>query len=341
MRTAIRALIAFALTTFGVDARKVAQLELAAAAFREAAETGLAFGALYVATFARLGYVDVLHRVGDLLGARNELLEVVAELHESVTIRILIAQFGIALSVALRDDSLFRRCYAPDVLEAAFSTNEPAQYAELAAALAEHHLACGEDGAAVAVLERMLASLPDGWDDGEVLLPVAVCCAQAQVERTRRRFRAARTNAPNAFGDAFRELFDAYAAARFGSREEKVRHAKEAAALLQHLGMPLLEAEAWELAEQPARSVALCEQIGALALPRRLGTQPRRRAAAAHLTAREREVVELALCSMSNSAIADELSLSERTVEAHLAAAYRKVGVRSRGELLSVLSRRP
>jgi DNA-binding CsgD family transcriptional regulator len=332
-------LIAHALTTYGVGARKIGQLGLALASCSEAVEAGLPYGALYIVTFARLVHLNVLYLMGDLAGSRSELLGVLSELHESVTIRILIAQFGIALSIVLRDEELFRRCYSPDVLEAAFSTNEPIQYAPLAATLAEYHLSAGAEEAAVSLMERMLAALPDAWDDCEALLPVAVCSSQAHIEQARARLDGARSQMRNPFVEASRELFEAYAAARFGSRETKVRHAKAAAVLLQRLGMPLLEAEAYELAEEPPRAVALCETIGALRLPRRLGPRPSRRTAATQLTAREREVVELALENLSNSAIADELSLSERTVEAHLAAAYRKLGVRSRGELIGVLRR--
>jgi DNA-binding CsgD family transcriptional regulator len=332
-------LTAFALTSYGVDALKLARFDLARAAFREAAEAGSAYGPLYGVTFARLGLANVLYLTGELRAAHAEMLDVLADVHESATIRILVAQFGVALATALRDESLFARCYAPEVLEAAFATNEPIQYAQLAATVAEHHLANGDDAAAVALLERMLAALPEGASDCAVLPPVAVCCAQPEVERARARFEQPAGAAPNPFVDAYRELYDAYAAARFGTRDAKVHHAKRAAALLHRLGMPLFEAEAYELAEESARAVALCETLGALRLPRRLGPRSPRRASATQLTAREREVVDVALRGMSNSAIADELSLSERTVEAHLAAAYRKLGVRSRGELVSVLGR--
>jgi DNA-binding CsgD family transcriptional regulator len=111
--------------------------------------------------------------------------------------------------------------------------------------------------------------------------------------------------------------------------------------MLRRMGMPLLEAEAYELAEQHGRAVALCETIGALQFARRLESPSRRRATATQLTVREREVVERVLRGMSNSTAADDLSLSERTVEAHLASAYRKLGIRSRGELSSALSRAP
>jgi DNA-binding CsgD family transcriptional regulator/tetratricopeptide (TPR) repeat protein len=334
-------LVAFALTSYGVDARRLGRFDLASASFREAAEAAGDYGPLYGVTFARLGHANVLYLTGELRAAHGEMLEVLADVHESTTIRMLLAQFGVALAIVLRDETLAARCYSPDLLETAFSTNEPTQYASFAATIAEQMLANGDEAAAAALLERMLASLPDGWSDCEALLPVALCCSQAVVERARARFDDARDTAINPFAHAYRELFDAYAAARFGTHDEKLRHAKAAAALLHKLGMPLHEAEAYELAEEPARAVALCEKAGAARLPRRLGPRSQRRSTATQLTAREREVVDVALRGMSNSAIADELSLSERTVEAHLAAAYRKLGVRSRGELISVLGRGP
>jgi DNA-binding CsgD family transcriptional regulator/tetratricopeptide (TPR) repeat protein len=332
-------LIAFVLSSYGVSTRKVGRFADAAAAFHDAAEAGRSYGPLYNVTFARLGYANVLYLTGRLSDARTEMLDILADKHESATIRILLAQFGVALAVALRDDTLAARCSSADLLEAAFSMNEAALYAPLAATIAEQHLANGEDEAAVSLLQRMLASLPDGWGDCEALLPVAVCCPQSDVDHARARLDAALADRGNPFVAAYRALFDAYSAARFGSRDEKLRDAKAAAVLLRQLGMPLHEAEAYDLAEEPARTVALCERIGALRLPRRLGPRPQRRSGTTQLTAREREVVDLALLGMSNSAIAGDLSLSERTVEAHIAAAYRKLGVRTRSELINVLGR--
>ena len=329
-------LLAFTLTSYAVGARKLGRFGVALASFQEAATAEQAFGPTYLTTFSRLVAANVMYLTGELRAARAEMLDILSDVHESTTIRILIAQFGVALAVVLRDEPLAERCYAPELLDAAFATNEPIQYGPVAAVIAEYHLAQGDDTAAVALLERILATLPDHWSDCEVLLPMAVCCSEAGVLRARARLDEAAA-AHNPFVDACRELFEAYAAARFGSREDKLRHAKTAATLLRQLGMPLLEAEAYELAEQPARTVALCETIGALRLPRRLGPRPKRRAGATQLTTREREIVDVALRGLPNSAIADELSLSERTVEAHLAAAYRKLGVRSRGELISVM----
>jgi ATP/maltotriose-dependent transcriptional regulator MalT len=51
------------------------------------------------------------------------------------------------------------------------------------------------------------------------------------------------------------------------------------------------------------------------------------------LTAREREVAELAADGRTNREIAEQLVLSDRTIEAHLRNVYAKLGVRSRVEL--------
>jgi DNA-binding CsgD family transcriptional regulator len=53
-------------------------------------------------------------------------------------------------------------------------------------------------------------------------------------------------------------------------------------------------------------------------------------AAAALLSAREREIAMLAIQGRSNMEIARELSITHKTVEKHLGSAYQKLGVSSR-----------
>src|SRR5664279_2726031 len=59
------------------------------------------------------------------------------------------------------------------------------------------------------------------------------------------------------------------------------------------------------------------------------------------LTRREAEIAQLAAQSMRDKDIADELVLSVRTVESHLATAYRKLGIASRRELVEALGNQP
>jgi DNA-binding NarL/FixJ family response regulator len=59
------------------------------------------------------------------------------------------------------------------------------------------------------------------------------------------------------------------------------------------------------------------------------------------LTPSERRVVELASAGATNRGIAQQLFVSEKTVETHLSHAYDKLGVRERrrlGELLAATS---
>lgn len=70
----------------------------------------------------------------------------------------------------------------------------------------------------------------------------------------------------------------------------------------------------------------------------RIGGRP---ASRWELTASERSVAALAATGHSNREIADRLVLSVRTVESHLGSAYRKLGVRSRGQLVGALDRSP
>ena len=56
------------------------------------------------------------------------------------------------------------------------------------------------------------------------------------------------------------------------------------------------------------------------------------------LTPSERRIVELAAVGQSNPRIAQALFVTVKTVESHLANAYRKLGVTSRRELPTVLA---
>lgn len=58
------------------------------------------------------------------------------------------------------------------------------------------------------------------------------------------------------------------------------------------------------------------------------------------LTPRELEVVALVVGGLSNAEIADALGISRRTAQAHVAAAARKLGVRTRTQLAVAALRR-
>jgi DNA-binding CsgD family transcriptional regulator len=95
------------------------------------------------------------------------------------------------------------------------------------------------------------------------------------------------------------------------------------------------------------RSLDIAVRCGADALARRArqelvaaGARPRRTriSGAGSLTPRERQVAELAAEGQSNRAIADRLIVSQKTIEWHLANAYRKLEIRSRAALTRSLT---
>jgi DNA-binding CsgD family transcriptional regulator len=142
-------------------------------------------------------------------------------------------------------------------------------------------------------------------------------------------------------------------AARITLAEESVETLRAAGAPLE-LGRALtdlggiLAATDRRAAREPLReALELLGETGAEHLRRRAhrelvaaGGRPRREASAgpASLTPQERRVATLAATGAGNREIAAELVLAVRTIESHLAGAYRKLGVSSRSQLRDALA---
>jgi DNA-binding CsgD family transcriptional regulator/tetratricopeptide (TPR) repeat protein/energy-coupling factor transporter ATP-binding protein EcfA2 len=210
---------------------------------------------------------------------------------------------------------------------------------ECAAGFAELLVRRGRERDAEALLHL---ALPDcEMIRGEVPTLLAVAKYGAAADRRRARtylVRGAETG-PDLVESPALALFDAYDARRAGRHEDVVGFAREAAAGFARLRFPLLEAEALETAGDIEAAAACYARCGATYHERRLasGGTPRGTAGTVTATAqsdglsrREREVVNLAADGLSNLEIARRLSVSHKTVEKHLSAAFRKLEVGSR-----------
>jgi DNA-binding CsgD family transcriptional regulator/tetratricopeptide (TPR) repeat protein len=151
---------------------------------------------------------------------------------------------------------------------------------------------------------------------------------------------AARPGARPAQG--FLAMIDARESLRRRRRDESLAHAEAAAGAFRDAGWTLHEAYALELAGRVAEAIALFRRMGATAEVGRIthvgDLDGSRRRGASTLTGREREIAGLVVAGHPTRTIADRLVISERTVETHIAAIYRKLGVTSRRGLETLLS---
>lgn len=143
----------------------------------------------------------------------------------------------------------------------------------------------------------------------------------------------------NALASAMRDLFDARRTLRAGDGVAARTLAARAADRLRQLGARVEAALASEVAGERAQAEEAWRAMGASEALRRLqgrGTVADG-GATSSLTPREAQVAALAARGYANPDIAVELGMGRRTVETHLATAYRKLGVKSRAELSAVL----
>jgi len=116
-----------------------------------------------------------------------------------------------------------------------------------------------------------------------------------------------------------------------GSRYELARTHLVVAALHRRRRMRANARVSLDLAERLFRGVgATAWAEHAVQQRERLGLRP---GSASSLTGSERRVAELAASGLTNGAVAARLAISTKTVEAHLASAYRKLGIQSRAQL--------
>jgi ATP/maltotriose-dependent transcriptional regulator MalT len=165
-------------------------------------------------------------------------------------------------------------------------------------------------------------------------------CGTPELRAAARGLLAAAAERPGAVAArGFLALADAREALRKRRRDDAVARAGVAVEAFREAGWRTEEAFALEVAGRTAEAVALFRTIGAIGEVRRLtetAKAPRRRGEST-LTTREREIAGLLVAGRSTRAIAAALVISERTVETHTAAIYRKLGVSTRAGLAQLL----
>jgi len=142
-------------------------------------------------------------------------------------------------------------------------------------------------------------------------------------------------------GRNYRALANAILEGRFGDRAGACRRASEAAAGYRQAGQPLLEAWALEIAGDLNAALSLYQRCGATAEVRRLRAPDAGVASASPLLSkREEDVAHRVARGATNAQIAEDLAISVRTVEKHIAAIFLKLGLRKRSQIAATFARR-
>lgn len=260
---------------------------------------------------------------GDSAAAAAALREFYAMRSGGTSELLVAAATGIPLGTALHDETLVWQSYDPNLLDLAFARREQWLCGPLVEAFCTRYEHEGRRGDHDALLLRALASL-ESLDNSLLLglrlarLGPASCLPRVRTLVSRH------CAGMTPLLCAYQDLFDSLIAARRQIAGRARELAGRAEAAFSGLRRPLLQAVAAQAAGRGLRP-----RWNGTPVPRRLAT---------HLTAREREVADLAAGGITNRAIAAQLRLSERTVHHHCESIFGKLGIRSRWQLVSALA---
>jgi len=275
-----------------------------------------------------LEYAELLMRMGQHDAAYPYLLEALSSDAKTPILDEIVAYVGIPLALHMKDEGTLAKCMRPQVIDRAFASGEPSRIGFVTAAFAHLYSERGESLKAQALLHRavrMMCSVDNVW---HLPLEVARNGAVADIPRARRLLEA-RAEFPQAqVAEAYLQLFDAFIAQREQRIDDAHACARDAAVRF--------DTFQWGMYADLARSL----------LPRRM---QRRLAVQIHntkpfsdphvaLTSREGEIATFILKGLTNHQIADTISITENTVEKHVASVMSKLGIRSRYQLADVLT---
>jgi DNA-binding CsgD family transcriptional regulator len=265
---------------------------------------------------------------GELAHARAEIEQVSTSSENRVSI-VFASAWGSVIGAALDDRDLIERWF--DGFEATISAKPDV---ECGGGFAEIMVRRGRGRDAASLLHRALPECELLRGNVITLLAVARYGARDDRERARAHLERAASAGVEMPERPALALFKALESMRDGHASEAVPLAHDAATGFHRLRMPLLEAEALEAAGDTLGALALFRLCGATYHVHRLddasATEDGTRGV---LSAREHEIATLAARGESNLQIAKRLSITHKTVEKHLASAYQKLGISSRGQL--------
>jgi DNA-binding CsgD family transcriptional regulator len=281
--------------------------------------------------FICIAYADILWKLGQYGPAHGYLLDALSYEAHAPLLETAFAEMGIPIAMHMKDEATIAKCARPSAIELAFQSSEPASIGPTAAAFAQLYGRRKQEREAQQLLHRALQTFGSFFTGGinswDLSIEIARQGAFDDIPAARDLL-VMRTRLPCAeVAQACLSLFDALVACREGRSSNSYEYAKAA--------IDRFESLQWYAYADSAR----------LLLPHPTGDTRKSRPTILPLadmrtvlTTREREVAALVLKGLTNRAIADALSVTENTIEKHVASVMNKLGIRSRHQLADAVA---
>jgi DNA-binding CsgD family transcriptional regulator len=234
-----------------------------------------------------------------------------------------LAEIGIPIAIECNDPYLLSQCANEDALTFAFRSSEPQRLGPVASSFARYFHRMRQLSKARALLAKALEYVKNADEACDLPLAVAQFGDKRCFGRAREVLRS-RTLLPNAdVATAHLHYFDALVLDRDGDAEGCTLEATAAAGLFRKLRWTSYELAATLLGASAHHTRGAAD-----------GSAGPGATIPSELTLREQSVAQLAIVGLSNREIGERLSISARTVECHMTSILRRMGLRSRHQLL-------
>ena len=323
-------IFAFTSMNFAAMAREAGRSDLARPALERAIKEADDNGLMLAAAYARCEAISEAYSSGRLSDALTIIRKVISMQVDATIIRI---EFTAAALPVLADMGIidsFPQLLDFDLLTIAITSGEQSRFGALGGAFAYVEALRGNTERVATIIDRILPGLTSTRNVSFSLLTFARFGTHKQIEGAQDLLHDDRRRSNEVVRLFVNALHGRAIGKTVSETNSLVYRAKELALANGH---DLLVALAFELCGQRSQAIELYKKLGAHFHVTRLGKQ------SPTLSKREQEVSHLLERGLTNRLIAEQLSLSERTVENHVASLFAKLGLKNRTAFL--LSRRP
>ncbi len=308
---------------YALAAFDLGDLDLASARHQIAVDEAHRTGMMWRIAYSSLNYARTLTFKGDLQRARTFAWEAVETGVTTATFKTKAASVGIPLALLLNDRALLEACSHESALRVARQSGEIQRIASVFAAFAALRAAQGSLDETRALLREAVRAIPHAHRAWDLLIAIARWGdpADAAFGRALLEMAVGRPIVKRAYA----LLFDAFTA-KSGTRATRLAHM--AAANFRRMGNALYAAYGLEAAGEPSPAL-----LGGRAVQR----DRARPFEELRLTPRQRQIADLVARGETNRGIAQQLNISENTVEHHLKGIFERLGLHSRAQVAHML----